>query len=124
MPPPPPFLPLSTSLKLVAGARVIVGLSSWLLPYHASKFFAFLTLQPQSTILMRLFGVRELALAGLLVAAGTEAERRRVVVAGLVVDSMDALASLVGFGLGEQDGVVAGMVGVGAAILVGLGLLG
>ena len=121
---PPLSFPLSTSLKLVAGARTFVGLSSWLLPYHASKFFVFLTLPPQSTILMRLFGARELALAGLLVAAGTEAERTRVVVAGLAVDSMDLLASLVGFGLGEQDGVVAGMVGVGATFLVGLGLLG
>jgi hypothetical protein len=120
----PLSLPLSTSLKLVAGARTFVGLSSWLLPYHASKVFAFLTLPPQSTILMRLFGVRELALAGLLVAAGTEAERTRVVAAGLAVDSIDVLASLVGFGLGEQDGVAAGMVGVAAALLVGLGLLG
>jgi hypothetical protein len=71
---------------------------------------------------MRLFGVRELVLAGLLVVAGTEAERRRIVVAGLAMDSGDVLASLVGFEIGEQDGVVAGMVGVGAAFLVGWGL--
>jgi hypothetical protein len=50
---------------------------------------------------MRLFGVMELVLAGLLVAVGTEAKRRRIVVVGLVVDSMDVLATLVGFGLGE-----------------------
>jgi hypothetical protein len=45
--------------------------------------------------------MRELVFVGLLVAAGVEAERRRIVVAGLVVDSVDVLASLIGFGMGE-----------------------
>ena len=63
-------------------------------------------------------------LGGLLIAAGTPAERQRVVLAGVVVDAVDVLASVVGWGMGEQEPQVAGMVGAGAAILVGLGLMG
>ena len=63
-------------------------------------------------------------LGGLLVTARTQAERRRVVLAGLVVDGIDVLAALVGYGLGEQEPEVAGMIGAGAAVLVGLGLGG
>jgi hypothetical protein len=118
------ILPLPLPLKILATARLVVGASSWLLPYHASRVFALLTLPPQTTIAMRLFGVRDAMLGALLLTAGTEAERSRIVLAGLVVDGIDVLSSLVGFGMGEQEPEVAGMVGVGAAILVGLGLMG
>jgi hypothetical protein len=77
-----------------------------------------LTLSLQLTTLIRLLEVQELVQEILLVAASTEAERRYIVVAGLAADSVDVLASPVGFRMDEQDGVVVGMVGVGAAFLV------
>ena len=116
--------PLPLPLKLLGAARLLVGASSWLLPYHASRVFALLTLPPQTTVILRLFAVRDAMLAGLLLTAGTEAERSRMVMGGVMVDGIDVLASLVGFGLGEQEPEVAGIVGAGAAILMSLGLMG
>lgn len=119
-----PSFALPLPLQILASARLLVGASSWLLPYHASRIFALLTLPPTSTVAMRLFGVRDAMLGLLLITAGTEAERQRMVNAGLLVDAIDVLASLVGYAMGEQEPKVAGMVGAGAATLVGLGLMG
>ena len=115
---------LPLPLKILATARLIVGASSWLLPYHASGAFTLMTLTPESTIALRLFGVRDAMLGVLLIAAKTAAERQRIVNAGLVVDSIDVLASLVGYTMGEQEPKVAAMVAGGAVTLVGLGLMG
>lgn len=118
------FSALPLPLKLLASARLIVGASSWLFPYQASRVFALMTLTPESTIAMRLFGVRDAVLGVLLIAAKTGAERQRIVNAGLVVDAIDVLACLAGYAMGEQEPKVAAMVAGEAAALVGLGLLG
>jgi uncharacterized membrane protein YgcG len=86
--------------------------ASWSAPPPGSSLatqaavFALLTLERQSTILMRIFGVRDAMLGALLIAAGTQAERRRMVLVGLAVDGMDVF--------GELGGVWSGGAGAGS----------
>ena len=96
-----------------------------LLPQQASAFYG-LPIAPESKLMGRLFGVRDLVLGLLLWTSRGESgcELQRALWAGLVVDAIDVCSCA----LGVLDGTVGERavlcVGAGALSFAGLGVLG
>lgn len=97
------FLCRPTPLTLLGVARLGVGIYSWLLPRQACQTFALMTVPPSSSIITRLFGVRDATLAVLLLTAQHSSEQRRLLAAGAIVDTIDILACAVGFLAGDMS---------------------
>lgn len=112
--------PLSRPLPItILGiGRLGVGVSSWIFPRQIWKAFALMTLPPSSTIIMRLFGVRDAVLAVLLLTANNDSEQQRMLAAGAISDIFDILACAVGFISGEVDQSSALMLAGGASVPV------
>jgi hypothetical protein len=76
--------------------RVLVGAAAWLMPNLTGKALMLdMDGNPQAPYLGRLFGVRDAALGAVTFAAQGEA-RRKLLVAGVAVDSADAAAAVLG----------------------------
>ena len=78
----------------LAYGRIAVGTIALLSPSRAEKLLGLDPgLNPQMSPLTRMFAARELALGGLTLAASGEA-RGRLILVGVVVDAIDAVAGL------------------------------
>jgi hypothetical protein len=85
-----------STIRNLAGLRLVIGVSSWATPRVAGKLFGLdAAANPQSPYLARLFGVRDVALAwGTL---GSEGDtQRQWLIAGLACDVADTLAGIAG----------------------------
>lgn len=82
------------ALNTLVGGRLGLGVSSWLAPGAVGKVLG-LEVNGQVPYLARVFGVRDAVLAlGAYSSSGED--RRRWLLAGLVSDSADAVASIIG----------------------------
>lgn len=109
---------------LMSASRAAVGASTWLAPGPSWRTFGLGSLSeagPSAGVVSRLFGVRDLAL-GLGVRHPDPAVRRAVLQAGVAIDSIDVVASLVGVRRGAPKATLLG-VAAGAAVFVVLGTI-
>jgi len=108
--------------SIVSVTRSLVGLASWLSPLQSGRAFGLGSINedPASAFVGRLFGVRDLAL-GLALRHPSPEVRTAALQAGVAIDSVDVVASLIAWRKGAPTaGAVLG--GGGAAIFAGLGL--
>jgi hypothetical protein len=111
----------ATAVKSLSGLRVAVGAGAYAAPVLTGRLFGLEPKRnPQSPYLARLFGVRDLALAGGTLQSAGEA-RRTWLVAGLACDVADAAAALLGQRAGYLSSPTAAMLAAPALAAVALG---
>jgi hypothetical protein len=126
----------STSIRAVSIGRSFAGGIMFFTPQIGAHLFG-VPLAPETNILARLFGIRDLALGGLLWGARSrlataisssdpalvkEAGRDldRLLHLGMAIDSVDILSSIVSIWSGDMGGRAIFWVPCGAAMFVGL----
>src|SRR5215210_3041399 len=102
------FKDQATSLAV---ARILVGAAAWVAPERSLRG-SMLASDPQSTFLLRLFGVRDAAL-GVLTLMAAPSARPALLKVGMAVDGADAAAALAAL----RSGAVRSSAG---AVFVGL----
>ena len=110
------------AVRNLAVLRLAVGISAWLFPRLAGRLFGLDTVRnPQSPYLLRLFGVRDVALGiGALQSSG-EAQRTWLQL-GVLSDTADAAAAVLGQRAGYLSTTTATLVGLPAVTATGLGV--
>lgn len=110
-------------VKMLAGLRLAVGVFSWTAPRATSKAFGIAASDnPQAPYLLRLFGVRDAALAwGALGSEGNA--RRQWLVAGLACDAADFAAGVAAGSRGYLPRVTSVLVSATALAATVLGAL-
>ena len=78
---------------LLSLARIAVGTAAWIAPEQSLKVGMLDHTAPQSPLMLRLFGVRDLALGAITLMA-TPAARPALLKVGLAVDAADAAAAV------------------------------
>jgi hypothetical protein len=108
-------------IKTLIGVRLTIGAGSWLMPRLGGRLFGLDAREnPQLPYVLRLFGVRDVALAGGLVAS--EGEPRALWLRmGVACDAADALAGLAAGARGELGPFSSALV---TAAAMGAGALG
>jgi hypothetical protein len=103
--------------------RTAVGVGTWAAPRLSGATFGLgpALAPPDSALIGRLFAVRELALAQALRHPDAQVQRAALH-AGLVVDTVDAAASLIAAARGGRSTGLVG-VGAGALLFVAIGAL-
>jgi hypothetical protein len=126
----------STSIRTVSIARSFAGGIMLFTPQLGANIFG-VPLAPGTNILGRLFGIRDLALGGLLWGACSSLETalsrsdtalikeagrdlNRLLLLGMVIDSVDVVSSIVSIWSGDMEGKAIFWIPCGAAIFVGL----
>lgn len=111
---------MSSSHKILGVARALVGAGAWAAPARTVRVFG---IDPDRSdrFVARLFGARELALAGALLAAPSAA-RGRVAAIGVAVDAVDALAGFDERRRGNLSARATLLGPVGALAFVALGV--
>ncbi len=111
----------STATNALAGLRLAIGVGAYATPALTGKLFGLEPKRnPQSPYLARLFGARDVALAGGTLAS-SGAERRTWLVAGVACDAADAAAALLGHRAGYLSGSTAAMLAAPALAAIALG---
>ena len=114
-----PSMDLRRSLGVI---RVLVGAVTWLAPRTSGRAFGLgdVADDPRGALLGRLFGVRDVVLGSAVVFARDDAELSTALRLGLVVDTVDVAASVVGRRGGLSRWGTA-LVGGGAIVLAMMG---
>jgi hypothetical protein len=110
--------------QVLGGLRLVVGAGTWLSPRLSGRVFGIpeAGASPGSALGLRLFGVRETLLAAGALSADP-AVRRAALQAGVVVDAVDAVATVLALRAGAPR-AAGPLVGVGALLFCGLGAWG
>ena len=118
------------AIKAFSLSRIILGAASVLNPPFTCGLFRFL-ISNETALVVRLFGVRGVALGGLLITAGDNPhlgegrrELRRLLWANVSCDIIDICTLLFAVVTGQMDQLPATFLVGGAAMLVGIGFLG
>ena len=108
-----------TLTRAFGATRMAVGALSWVAPSLSARAFGF---DPRSTqpIVTQLFGVRDFAL-GFLTATSSGATRAQVLRLGVMIDGVDAVASLRQMRAGTLSTQAVLLVGAGAATFTAIG---
>ena len=116
--------PLVDAARLLGGLRLLVGVGSWMSPAVSARTFGLAGTAdpPGARLALRLFGVRDAALA-LGALSGDPLVRRTSLRTGIAVDAVDSLATLLALrgGAGRAAGP---LVGGGALAFCALGAWG
>jgi hypothetical protein len=99
----------------LAVARIVIGTASWIAPERSLRA-GMLDSAPQSTFLLRLFGVRDAAL-GVATLVAAPSARPALLKLGMAVDGADAAAALLALKSGavrSSTGVIFAGVALGA----------
>lgn len=106
----------------LAGLRIAIGSSAWAAPNLTTKLFGLDPKNnPQSSFLARLFGVRDVALAGVAIGS-TGPSKRLAWQLGVVCDALDVGAATLAGRNGTLPKPAALMAGATALAAVGLGV--
>ena len=84
----------------LAAARIAAGAGAWLLPGLAARIIG-VQPTPATSLILRLFGARELAV-GVAYLQADEDKRQRLLLVGMGMDGADGVASLIA---GKQGGL-------------------
>jgi len=99
---------LSPGTRALIGLRLAIGFSSWVFPNFVTKLFGVdPKVNAQGPYVMRLFAIRELALAFGVLASKGEA-RKTWLKLGVLCDAADVAAA----GLGRRDGHLSTMTAI------------
>ena len=112
-----------TALKMLAGLRLAVGVTSWAAPNFGGRLFGLEPeANPQAPYLGRLFGIRDVALAiGPLRA--TKKARDNWIELGIMCDAADTAAAFLGGGKGYLSPSTTAMVAAPAIAATALGVI-
>ena len=110
-------------ISILASMRVGFGAFSFLAPSTTLSLFQ-MPISSSALVATRMFGVRDAVLGGLLWTAESPASVRRALIAGAVVDGIDALAAAYGLWQGDMDMLATDLVGGGAIVFFAMGLYG
>jgi hypothetical protein len=113
--------PVLSARHVLGATRALIGVAGWVAPEHAVRFFG-LPPAPGGRFVTRLFGARELALAGSLLAA-PPAALVPVAALGVAVDAVDALAGFSEAARGTLAPRAVVLGPVGALLFVALGVV-
>lgn len=111
------------ALTFLAASRVLFG-SAFLLAPESSSNLISLPFDPNAAHYLRLFGIRDAVIAGLLWSAHSPELKRQALIAGLVIDVSDLISTGVGLVEGTLDVTLAAWTGGGAAVLVACAVWG
>jgi hypothetical protein len=119
-----PSEPAFDILTVFSALRAQVGILSWVSPSASWRTFGLGAIggDARPSLVTRLFGVRELALAAGL-QSPEPAVRKSVLRAGLVVDGVDIVASIIALRKGASKWIWITFV-AGASTFIGLGIGG
>jgi hypothetical protein len=110
--------------QALIGMRASIGAGAWIAPGLAGRLFGLDPVaNPQLPYLGRLFGVRDVALAGGLQLSSAESRRLWLKV-GLVCDVADAVAGILAGRSGQISKLSTVLVTAPALIGIGLGIAG
>ena len=111
-------------------SRIVLGAGSLLAPHFTCGVFKFVITNETATV-VRLFGVRGVALGQLLITAGDKSrvdggrrELRRLLRANVGCDMIDVCSLVFALTSGHMDRLPGTMLAIGAAVCVAAGLLG
>lgn len=110
------------ALTFLAASRFLFGSAFGLAPEFTSKLLN-LPFDPNAAHPLRLFGIRDAVIAGLLWSAHSPELKRQALIAGLVIDVSDLISIGVGFVEGTLDVTRAALTG-GAAVFVACAIWG
>ena len=110
-------------ITVLSSLRMGFGGFSLLAPSTTLSLFQ-MPVHPSAAVATRLFGVRDLVLGGLLWTADSPAAVRRALIAGAMVDGIDALGAVYGLWQGDLDMLATDLVGGGAIVFFAMGLYG
>ncbi|MFI8568776.1 hypothetical protein ACIGGF_19685 [Rhodococcus sp. NPDC078407] len=112
----------SNSLLALSVLRSTAGVVSWVSPAHSWRAFGLgrMSQAGSAGVATRLFGVRDLALGMALHHPSAEV-RTAAVEAGIAIDALDVVASVLGRRAGAPATSLIGVAG-GAALFVALGV--
>ncbi|KAI9887650.1 MAG: hypothetical protein M1823_000514 [Watsoniomyces obsoletus] len=110
-------------ITTLVSIRGLIGISAIATPGLLAQTFLFPT-SPSHYLMTRLFGSRDLTIAGLLWTARTPEERRRALMIGAITDGIDAVSSAVCVATGATELLPAALAGGGAAVLCAMGVWG
>ncbi|KAH7135136.1 hypothetical protein B0J11DRAFT_517706 [Dendryphion nanum] len=124
-----PLSPLTSGLiKSLSLLRAVLGAATVIAPQWICKLFL-IPVPATLTILPRLFGIREVIIAELLISAEDKEnpnrgrrEIKRALWANIAADSLDICSVLFGLATGTFGPAPAAMLGCGAATAVALGI--
>jgi hypothetical protein len=116
----------SPFITFLSTARIGFGTLSFLAPSSTLSLFRVSPVPvPGSAILAtRMFGIRDAVLGALLYTADNPAAVRRALIAGAVVDGIDAMACVYGVMNGDIEMLGADLVGGGALVFLAMGFWG
>lgn len=110
------------ALTFLAASRLFLGSAFFLAPEFSSNLISF-PFDPNAAHSLRLFGIRDAVIGGLLWSAHSPELKRQALIAGLVVDVSDLISTGVGLFEGTLDVTRAAWTG-GAAIFVAFAIWG
>ncbi len=112
-----------TALKALATLRVAAGVTSWVAPNFSGKLFGLEPdANPQAAYLVRLFGVRD-AVIGIGALRAKRKAQTNWIELGIVCDTADLAAALVGGGKGYLPPATTAMLGGAAVGATALGVI-
>ncbi|KAI9784362.1 MAG: hypothetical protein M1816_000886 [Peltula sp. TS41687] len=111
----------SRASTILTALRTLLGAFCLTSPSLADKMFR-LPVHRTHAPLWRYFGIRDVVLAALLGTSKSAEERRRILLAGVINDSFDALISALAMLQGDLDLASNASLVVGPVIFVALGL--
>jgi hypothetical protein len=110
-------------ITILSSLRMGFGFFSLLAPSTTLSLFQ-MPVHSSALVTTRLFGVRDAVLGGLLWTADSPAAVRRALIAGVIVDGIDALGAVYGLWQGDLDMLATDLVGGGAIVFLAMGLYG
>ena len=113
----------ATALKLLAGLRTSVGVTSYVAPNFGAKLFGLEPeANPQGPYLGRLFGIRDVAMAVGPLRAKKKAQDNWIEL-GIVCDAADVVSAFLGGGKGYLSPTTTAMVAAPAVAATALGVI-
>lgn len=110
------------ALTFLAASRFLFGSVFFLAPESSSNLIHF-PFDPNAAHPLRLFGIRDAVIAGLLWSAHSPELQRQALIAGLVIDVSDLISTGVGLAEGTLD-VTRAVWTAGAAVFVACAIWG
>lgn len=110
--------------KLTLGSiRILVGVGTWLFPTYSARIFGLRQPDDVQILAWRLFASREFALAIFELGNFSAETTTLILQAGIVIDSLDAISTLIAYNRGVISKYAGVMIGVGAIFFATLGAL-
>jgi hypothetical protein len=101
--------------------RALVGILTWLLPYQSARIFGLRRPDEVQILAWRLFASREMAFAFFALSSLTPETTKLILQAGVIIDSLDAVATLIAYNRSSISTYAGVMVGIGALFFAVLG---